>query len=83
MLTAAPLQPTGRFDVYTIDSFEEHSGPGADGWGLMASFDEEAEALVFAEAQAAKPQPGTGWLADRVVAICPERGQILNEQRPG
>ncbi len=69
--------------VYYIDTFEDQSGPGSDGWGLMASFDSEAEALAFAREQAAKPQPGAGWLADRLVVICPKRGEIFSRKRPG
>ena len=79
----APLEPSGRIDVYYIDTLEDQTGPGRDGWGLMASFDEESEALAFAEAQASKPQPGAGSIADRIVVICPGKGEIFRRQRPG
>jgi hypothetical protein len=75
--------PGKRFRVYYIDTFEDSSGPGRDGWGLMASFDEESEALAFAEEEASKPQPGAGWLADKVVVIALGRGEIFRRQREG
>ena len=79
MGTASPA----RFRVYYVDTFEETSGPGRDGWGLMAELDDEAEALAFAEEQANKPQPGAGELADRVVVIAEGRGVIFSRQRDG
>jgi hypothetical protein len=75
--------PGERFRVYYIDTFEDTSGPGRDGWGLMASFDDEAEALAFAEEQASRPQPGAGSLADNVVVIAEGRGEIFRRQREG
>jgi hypothetical protein len=75
--------PTKPYRVYYIDTFEDSSGPGRDGWGLMASFEDEAEALAFARKQANRPQPGAGTLADRLLVICAERGEIFSMQRPG
>ena len=49
----------------------------------MASFDDEGEALAFAEAQASVPQPGAGSIADRLMVLCSERGVIFDKQRPG
>jgi len=74
--------PNKRFRVYYIDTFEDSSRPGRDGWSLMASFDDEAEALAFAEEQANRAQPGAGSLADRVAVIAPGRGEIFRRQRP-
>ena len=72
-----------RFRVYYVDTFEDSSGSGRDGWGLMAEFEDEVEALAFAEEQASVPQPGAGDIADRLVVLCSERGEIFAKQRPG
>ncbi len=71
------------YKVIYIDTFEEQSGPGRDGWCLLGTFDDEAEALALARAEAAKPQPGAGDIADRLLVICADRGEIFNQQRRG
>ena len=75
--------PGKRYRVYYIDTFENSSGPGRDGWGLMASFHGKAEALAFAEEQASRPQPGAGTLADWIVVTAEGQGEILRRQREG
>ncbi len=72
-----------RFRVYYVDTFEDQSGPGRDGWGLMAEFEDEGEALAFAEEQASVPQEGAGELADRIVVVAEGRGEIYRRQREG
>jgi len=74
--------PSKSFRVYYVDTFEDTSGPGRDGWGLMAEFDDEGEALAYAQEQASLPQPGAGELADRVVVVAEGRGVIFYHRRP-
>ncbi len=71
------------FRVFYVDTFEDQSGPGSDGWCLVAAFEAEADALEYARAQASCPQPGAGDLADRVVVLCDRQGQVFSQKRPG
>ena len=60
----------------------EHLDDRDDGWSVIAEFDDEAEALAFAQAEASVPHPEGYAHADRIVVISMRRGRIFDAARP-